>query len=318
MGDINANDVPNQADINAQLLAGEAQLTATMNAVTEQLARLEQGNCPTGPRPRRRNHPYLEDPRLHSDEDSSDSEPPDREEPRPVQAEREGRREHRIQGDGTKAIRLGFSKAVQQILDQDVQTDQDQLLIEEMIQLKIQDPAGSIEVQDQAGPIQFRSLAQNRTGLIISTCDLGSDSVPIQSRSERNMGDINANDVPNQADINAQLLAGQAQLTATMTAVTEQLARMEQGNRPNGPRPRRRNHPYLEDPMLHSDEDSSDSEPPDREEPRPEELLIEEMIQLKIQDQAGSIEVQDQAVPIQFRSLAHNRTGLTISTCDLG
>ncbi|KAF3495887.1 hypothetical protein DY000_02053237 [Brassica cretica] len=48
---------------------------------------------------------------------------------------------------GAKAIRFGFSKAVQQILDQDVQTDQDQLMIEEMIQLKIQDPAGSIEVQ---------------------------------------------------------------------------------------------------------------------------------------------------------------------------
>ncbi|XP_013601193.1 PREDICTED: uncharacterized protein LOC106308590 [Brassica oleracea var. oleracea] len=101
MGDINANDVPNQANINAQLLAGQAQLTATMNAVTEQLARLEHGNRPNGLRPRRRNHPYLEDPQLHSDEDSSDSEPPNREEPRPVQAEREGRREHRIQGDGS-------------------------------------------------------------------------------------------------------------------------------------------------------------------------------------------------------------------------
>ena len=91
MGDVNANDVPTQADINAQLIAGQAQLTATMNAVTEQLDRLEQGNRPNGPRPRRRNHPYLEDPRLHSDEDSSDSVPPDREDPRPVQAEREGR-----------------------------------------------------------------------------------------------------------------------------------------------------------------------------------------------------------------------------------
>ncbi|KAF2618486.1 hypothetical protein F2Q68_00039576 [Brassica cretica] len=106
MGDINVDDVPNQAEINAQLLAGQAQLTATMNAVTEQLARLEHGNRPNGPRPRRRNHPYLEDPRLHSDENSSDSEPPNREEPRPVQAEREGRREHRIQGDGMSRLIL--------------------------------------------------------------------------------------------------------------------------------------------------------------------------------------------------------------------
>ncbi|KAF2555748.1 hypothetical protein F2Q68_00017063 [Brassica cretica] len=82
----------------------------------------------------------------------------------------------------SRAIRLGFSKAVQQILDQDVQSGQEELLIEEMIQLKIQDQAGSIEVQDQTGPIQFRSLAQNRTGLTISTCDLGSKPCPNPSR----------------------------------------------------------------------------------------------------------------------------------------
>ncbi|KAF3531428.1 hypothetical protein DY000_02039521 [Brassica cretica] len=66
------------------------------------MARLEQGNCPNGQRPRGRNHPYLEDPQLYSDEDSSDSEPPDREEPRPVRAGREGSREHQIQGDGSR------------------------------------------------------------------------------------------------------------------------------------------------------------------------------------------------------------------------
>ncbi|KAG5377638.1 hypothetical protein IGI04_025480 [Brassica rapa subsp. trilocularis] len=53
-----------------------------------------------------------------------------------------------------------------------------------MVQLKIQDQAGPIEVQDQAGPIQFRSFDHNRTGLIIYTCDLGSDSFPIQAGSE--------------------------------------------------------------------------------------------------------------------------------------
>lgn len=80
---------------------------------------------------------------------------------------------------GAKAIRLGFSKAVQQILDQD-----EELLIEEMVQLKIQDPAGPIEVQDQAGSLQFRSLGQNQTGLTISTCDLGSDTSPSSAGSE--------------------------------------------------------------------------------------------------------------------------------------
>ncbi|KAF3604458.1 hypothetical protein F2Q69_00034955 [Brassica cretica] len=86
---------------------------------------------------------------------------------------------------GSRAIRAGFSKAVQQILDQHGQTGQNQLLIEEMIQLKIEDQAGPIEVQDHAGPIQFKSLGQNRTGQIISTCDLGSDSSPIQSGINR-------------------------------------------------------------------------------------------------------------------------------------
>ena len=105
MGDVNANDVPTQADINAQLMAGQAQLTATRHAVTEQLARMEQRNRPNDPRLRRRNHPYLDDPRLFSDEGSSDFEPPNREEPRPAQAGREGRREHRIQGDGSSIRR---------------------------------------------------------------------------------------------------------------------------------------------------------------------------------------------------------------------
>ncbi|KAF3578295.1 hypothetical protein DY000_02031759 [Brassica cretica] len=66
----------------------------------------------------------------------------------------------------------------------------------------------------------------------------------------RDMGDLNQSGVPNQADINAQLLAGPAQLTAAMSAMTEQLARLEQGNRPNGLRPRGRNHPYLADRQL--------------------------------------------------------------------
>ncbi|KAF2545896.1 hypothetical protein F2Q70_00022793 [Brassica cretica] len=123
-----------------------------------------------------------------------------------------------------------------------------------MIQLKIQDQAGSIEVQDQTGPIQFRSLAQNRTGLTISTCDLGSDPVPIPAGSEA--------------------------IRLGFSKAIQQIL----------------------------DQDVQSGQ---------EELLIEEMIQLKIQDQASSIEVQDQTGPIQFRSL-QNRTGLTISTCDLG
>ena len=75
-------------------------------------------------------------------------------------------------------MREGFTKAVQHILDQDGQTDQDQLLIEKMVQLKIQDQAGPKEVQDAADPIQFRL---NQAGLLISTSELGPDSVSISS-----------------------------------------------------------------------------------------------------------------------------------------
>ncbi|KAF2618532.1 hypothetical protein F2Q68_00039961 [Brassica cretica] len=79
---------------------------------------------------------------------------------------------------GTRALREGFTKAVQQILDRDGQTDQDQLLIEEMVQLKIQDQAAPTEVQDAAGPIQFRL---NQAGRLISTSELGPDSISISS-----------------------------------------------------------------------------------------------------------------------------------------
>ena len=81
---------------------------------------------------------------------------------------------------GTRALREGFTKAVQQILDRDGQTDQDQLLIEEMVQLKIQDQAGPTEVQDATGPIQFRL---NQAGRLISTSELGPDSISISSTS---------------------------------------------------------------------------------------------------------------------------------------
>ncbi|KAF3592634.1 hypothetical protein DY000_02021449 [Brassica cretica] len=64
---------------------------------------------------------------------------------------------------GTRALREGFTKAVQLILDRDGQTDQEQLLIEEMFQLKIQDQAGPAEVQDATGLIQFRLNQAERT-----------------------------------------------------------------------------------------------------------------------------------------------------------
>ncbi|KAF3575610.1 hypothetical protein DY000_02035383 [Brassica cretica] len=47
-----------------------------------------------------------------------------------------------------------------------------------MVQLKIQDQAGPTEVQDAAGPIQFRL---NQAGRLISTSELEPDSISISS-----------------------------------------------------------------------------------------------------------------------------------------
>ncbi|KAL0734201.1 hypothetical protein Bca4012_010411 [Brassica carinata] len=99
MGDMR-NNAPTQAEINAQLLADNARLSASLQAIADQLARLEQrgqGNKQHFGR----NHPYIDDPQSQSDEDSSDSEPPDRAGRQGAPAGRGAGREHRVQGDGS-------------------------------------------------------------------------------------------------------------------------------------------------------------------------------------------------------------------------
>ncbi|KAF2551954.1 hypothetical protein F2Q68_00034041 [Brassica cretica] len=83
--------------------------------------------------------------------------------------------------NGATAIREGFSKVVQEILDQDRQTGQNQLLIEEMVQLKIQYQAGPVEVQNQASPIQFRSLVHNRPNHFNQRSRFNLHSNPVRS-----------------------------------------------------------------------------------------------------------------------------------------
>ncbi|KAF3572849.1 hypothetical protein F2Q69_00059769 [Brassica cretica] len=78
---------------------------------------------------------------------------------------------------GAQVIRAGFTKAVQEILEQD-QTGFKQLLIQDMAELKLEDSTDPAEVQDPSGSIQFSSIDQGQVGLIISTFSLGS-SVPI-------------------------------------------------------------------------------------------------------------------------------------------
>ena len=53
-----------------------------------------------------------------------------------------------------RVIRAGFTKAVQEILEQD-QTGFKLLLIQEMAELKLEDPTGPVEVQDLSRLIQF-------------------------------------------------------------------------------------------------------------------------------------------------------------------
>ena len=110
MGDINANGVQNQAEVNAQLQAEQAeqaQLTETMNAMSAQLNRLGQGNHPNAQPAARRFGPYLERPQSQSEGDDSDYEPPDRGDE--GRAARDGRREYRIQGDGSPIRRRNGS-----------------------------------------------------------------------------------------------------------------------------------------------------------------------------------------------------------------
>ncbi|KAF2609314.1 hypothetical protein F2Q68_00042941 [Brassica cretica] len=78
---------------------------------------------------------------------------------------------------GARVIRAGFTKAVQHILEQD-QTGFKQLLIQEMAELKLEDPTDPAEVQDPSGSIQFSSTDHSQVGLIISTFSLD-PSVPI-------------------------------------------------------------------------------------------------------------------------------------------
>lgn len=81
MGDINANGVQNQAEVNAQLQAlqaEQAQLTEAMNAMSAQLNRLGQGNRPNAQPAARRFGPYLKHPQSQSEGDDSDYEPTDR------------------------------------------------------------------------------------------------------------------------------------------------------------------------------------------------------------------------------------------------
>lgn len=83
---------------------------------------------------------------------------------------------------GARVLRGGFSKAVQEMLDQD-QTGLKLLLIQELSKLENEDQSGPIEVQDQSGPIQFSFIVHNQNGLTISTFDLGSTTTPNPSGS---------------------------------------------------------------------------------------------------------------------------------------
>nr|VDD60006.1 unnamed protein product [Brassica oleracea] len=66
MGDVGQD----QAAINAQLLADNEELRASLRAITAELAQLRQGGRPNGPRPPGRHQPDPHD--TDSDADSTD------------------------------------------------------------------------------------------------------------------------------------------------------------------------------------------------------------------------------------------------------
>ena len=69
---------------------------------------------------------------------------------------------------GSRVIRAGFAKAVQELLAQE-QTGFKQLLIQELADLKLEDTSEPLEVPDSIHSSQFSSIDQNEAGLTIST-----------------------------------------------------------------------------------------------------------------------------------------------------
>ncbi|KAG5374525.1 hypothetical protein IGI04_042153, partial [Brassica rapa subsp. trilocularis] len=69
---------------------------------------------------------------------------------------------------GSRVIRAGFAKAVQELLAQE-QTEFKQLLIQELSDLKLEDTCEPLEVPEPFHSSQFSSIGQNEAGLIIST-----------------------------------------------------------------------------------------------------------------------------------------------------
>ena len=69
---------------------------------------------------------------------------------------------------GSRVIRAGFAKAVQELLAQE-QTGFKQLLIQELSDLKLEDTGEPLEVPDPFHSSQFSSIGQSEAGLTIST-----------------------------------------------------------------------------------------------------------------------------------------------------
>ena len=69
---------------------------------------------------------------------------------------------------GSRVIRAGFAKAVQELLAQE-QTGFKQLLIQELSDLKLEDTGEPLEVPDPVHLSQFSSISQDEVGLTIST-----------------------------------------------------------------------------------------------------------------------------------------------------
>ncbi|KAG5414725.1 hypothetical protein IGI04_002292 [Brassica rapa subsp. trilocularis] len=118
MGDVGQD----QAAINAQLLANNEELRASLKSITAELAQLRQGGRPNRPRPPGRNQPDPQD--TDSDADSTDD-TRSQDEDRPNRGGRRNARGHRAQ---------------------------------ELADLKLEDTSEPLEVPDSFHSSQFSSI----------------------------------------------------------------------------------------------------------------------------------------------------------------
>ncbi|KAF3532328.1 hypothetical protein DY000_02040188 [Brassica cretica] len=163
---------------------------------------------------------------------------------------------------GSRVIRAGFAKAVQELLAQE-QTGFKQLLIQELADLKLEDTSEPLEVPDSFHSSQYNHKqekarpepsirAKTNPQNVRPTTPSRAYNILVSELKFLNLHSLIKLPIP----LCPQLLADNEELRASLRAITAELAQLRQGGRPNGPRPPGRNQPDPHD--TDSDADSTD------------------------------------------------------------